>query len=142
MKKRNLKSLIVAGTVALTFGISMAASQTFPEKEITLEGSRPVPFNHQTHLDLGISCGDCHHDTEHQPLTADEIGAMDDTAQLKCKSCHNEDFKNKELQKAKDIFHTNCRDCHSKGINGKKGPMKCSACHVKKQARSRTIEGC
>ncbi len=142
MKKRHLRTATVIGTIALTFGISMAASQNYPEKEITLEGKRPVPFSHQTHVDLGVSCGDCHHNDEHQPLSAEDIGAMDDTSKLECVNCHNEDFKNKELQEAKDIFHNNCRGCHAEGIDGKKGPMRCGECHVRKETRSRTIEGC
>ncbi|MFO7760410.1 MAG: cytochrome c3 family protein [Thermodesulfobacteriota bacterium] len=141
MKKRNLKSLIVAGTAVLTLGIGGAASQVIPEKEITLEGKRPVHFNHKSHLDLGLTCGDCHHDAEHQPLTAETINAMDDKVQLKCDSCHNKDFQKEELQKGKDVFHSSCKDCHSKEINGKKGPTKCSSCHVRQQ-RKIGLEGC
>lgn len=142
MKKRNLKTLITIGTIALTFSTGMAANQTIPDKEITLEGRRPVHFNHKTHLDLGVSCGACHHDADHQPLTTEEIGAMDNTARLKCDSCHDENFENKELRKEKDIFHTNCLTCHREGINGKKGPTGCSSCHTKKKTKTMGIEGC
>jgi len=141
MKKRNLKSLIATGTAVLALGIGVAVSQTMPEKEITLEGIRPVQFSHKSHLDLELGCGDCHHDAEHQPLSAETISAVDSKSRLKCGSCHNEDFQKEELRKGKDVFHSKCKDCHGKEINGKKGPTGCSACHVRKQ-RKMNLEGC
>jgi hypothetical protein len=41
-----------------------------------------------------------------------------------CRSCHG---VKSEAPKAKDAFHTLCRDCHKKND----GPTKCGGCHKK-----------
>ncbi len=121
------------GTLSATAGGNMQA----PEKEITISGKKPVKFSHNKHLELGLDCGTCHHNAAHEPLSADAIAALPSTDQLHCATCHNQDFANAKLQKRKDVFHARCKECHKEGVNGKKGPTKCSACHAKKK-----IEGC
>ena len=129
--------------VLLTMGLLLAAALTpaalvsaqgvtMPDKEITIDGKKPARFNHENHLKLGINCGQCHHDAEHQPYTEATITAMSSGEQLRCISCHNEKFSNAKLIKPKQIFHARCRDCHKKGVADKKGPGKCSSCHIKK----------
>lgn len=104
-----------------------------PAEEIIIKGEKKsAKFSHPVHLKLGVTCGQCHHDTNHQPLTAEDIAAMaDDKAQLQCVSCHNQDFAKAELQSMKDVFHARCRDCHKQGVDGRTGPSKCTDCHVK-----------
>jgi hypothetical protein len=103
-----------------------------PAEEIIIKGEKKsAKFSHPVHLELGVSCGQCHHDSEHKPLTDTDITAMADKTQLQCISCHNQDFANAELQSMKDVFHARCRDCHKQGFNGKTGPSKCNDCHVK-----------
>lgn len=104
-----------------------------PQEEITIEGKKPARFNHQTHLAINISCGQCHHDTEHQPLSETDIAALMNGKQLQCGSCHNETFANEQLNSKKLIFHARCKECHKNGFNDKQGPTKCTACHVKKK---------
>ena len=139
-----IKSIITIAisVAALSFGISnVMAGNTFsaPEDVIKIEGKKPVKFKHTVHLELGVSCGECHHDSKHEPLTAELIGGMDSSEGLKCATCHNKNFAVPKLQKRKNIFHANCKECHKKGVNDKKGPTKCSGCHVKKK---KAVEGC
>lgn len=140
------KKYVFTGMVfaaCLTFGMGIqsviAANVTAPAETITIDGKKPVKFSHQIHVDLGVSCGECHHNKEHNPLTKQEISEMADSSTLQCVSCHNKDFKTAKLQERKNIFHTNCRDCHKKGFADKKGPTKCTDCHGKKK---KVVEGC
>ena len=142
MKKRGtwLKAVVMA-VVMMGFGTVMAQAENpagAPQDEIIIDGKKPARFMHTTHIDLGLSCATCHHDQDHQPLNEDAIKALPDASVLQCVSCHNSDFANAELQKAKDVFHARCRTCHQEGYQGKNGPKKCSDCHIKKKA----YEGC
>lgn len=126
---------IAVGAVVVVAGEPL----NIPEKEITIQGKKPARFTHLTHLNLGLECGACHHDTDHNPLTVDAISSLGDPAKLRCVSCHNGDLANKDLQKAKDVFHARCKACHKAGYEGKKGPAKCNDCHLKKK---KAVEGC
>lgn len=136
----------------LTMGLMLAASLTpvtsvsaeglkAPSTEITIDGKKPARFNHQTHLKLGVDCGQCHHDAKHQPLSEAGIAAMGSGEQLRCVNCHNDKFSNDKLRKTKDIFHARCRDCHKAGVDGKKGPGKCNSCHIRPKS-TKAVEGC
>lgn len=121
---------------------SLSAQEiTAPGGEITIEGKKPARFDHQTHRKMKIDCGQCHHDAKHQPRTEADIAAMGNSEQLRCTSCHNKDFSNDKLRKPKQIFHARCRDCHKKGVAGKKGPTKCTSCHISTK-RPEVVEGC
>lgn len=113
--------------------VTAGAAATAPQEEITIDGRKPARFSHPTHLNMGLECATCHHDQNHDPLTAEQIGQMSDTSSLQCVTCHNSDHPNKDLQRAKDIFHARCKDCHKEGYNGKNGPTKCTSCHLKKK---------
>jgi hypothetical protein len=103
-----------------------------PEKEIIIKGEKKsARFPHSVHLDLGVACTQCHHDSNHQPLTDKDIAALENSEQLLCQNCHNQDFANAELQTLKEVFHARCKECHKQGVNGKTGPTKCTGCHVK-----------
>ena len=104
-----------------------------PAEEIIIGDKKPAKFDHKKHLELTITCGQCHHDSEHQPLTAETIAAMENGRKLACQSCHNADFANPKLNSKKLVFHANCKGCHKSGINDKKGPTKCTGCHIKKK---------
>ncbi|MBU0483569.1 MAG: cytochrome c3 family protein [Proteobacteria bacterium] len=144
MKKNLLISVLAMAAVICTGLITLpvrAGNQLkAPDQEITIAGKKPVKFNHQVHLDLQMVCGTCHHDDEHQPLSAEEIGGLETAAKLQCASCHNPDFKITELQNRKTIFHARCRDCHKKGLAGKNGPTDCNGCHTRKTKKA--VEGC
>ena len=119
---------LLAGTV---FG-EEAPGLKGPEAEIVIKGEKKTArFSHPVHLNLGVTCGQCHHNSEHQPLTDKDIEAMKDTAQLQCASCHNSEFADPKLQTPKDAFHARCKECHKAGVDGKIGPTKCTDCHIK-----------
>jgi hypothetical protein len=98
-----------------------------------------VEFSHKKHMeDYKISCGECHHDEENNPLDL-KIG---DNVQ-KCAECHTIMAKTKENKKdimvLENAMHGNCVNCH-KDVNkkagdpkGRKGPApaSCSKCHEK-----------
>jgi len=135
-----MKKILVAVLLGLALGwlfngSSFAAEGQglqAPTTEIIITGEKKkARFSHPVHLNIGISCTQCHHDSKHEPLTADDIAVLADKQQLQCVSCHNENFANPKLQSRKDVFHARCRECHKQGFAGKKGPSKCTACHVK-----------
>lgn len=146
MKKTLLLTAIFLSTVLLCAQGPLQAQEgkalSMPGQEIVIEGKKPARFDHGSHAALGLDCGICHHTAGHQPLKAADIAALSNADQLRCLSCHNNTFPVKELQSPQDLFHTRCKDCHSKGLNGKKGPTQCDGCHVKAQKSPKKIEGC
>ena len=135
MKSMWFPVLIILSAMVLFSGSTFAAEKpgiTSPEKDIIITGEKKsARFPHPVHLNLGVSCGQCHHDSSHQPLTAEDIGALENSGLLQCVNCHNKDFADPKLQTMKDVFHARCKTCHQQGVDGKTGPTKCSACHVK-----------
>lgn len=115
---------------------------SMPGQEIVIDGKKPARFDHGKHAARGLDCGVCHHTAKHQPLKAEDIAALPNADQLHCISCHNNTFAVKELQGAKDVFHTRCKECHTKGLNDKKGPTQCDGCHIKATKSPKKIEGC
>lgn len=111
-----------------------------PESEITIVGQKPAHFSHPVHLRLGLDCGICHHDGEHQPLSAEAIAILPDSKGLDCGGCHNSAFGNSDPQRSKDVFHARCLARHKAGYEGKSGPTGCVGCHVKKVKKA--VEGC
>lgn len=102
-----------------------------PETEMVIAGEKKsARFSHPVHLSLGVTCGQCHHNSEHQPLTDKDIEVIDDPVKLRCTSCHNSEFSDPKLQTPKDAFHARCKECHKAGVDGKVGPTKCTGCHV------------
>jgi hypothetical protein len=143
MKSKATIAAIIATVIGLALGIGAVQAEDplqAPTGPIMIDGKKPVKFDHTVHLDLGVACAECHHDGEHNPRTAEDIAALPDSGVLQCASCHNADFAKPELQGRKDIFHANCRECHKAGFNGKKGPIGCNDCHIKKAKKA--IEGC
>lgn len=144
MKKKSfgLGTVVLACLIAGTWSGSVIAGNTLsaPEDELVIEGKKPARFSHPVHLGLGIECGACHHDAEHKPLDREAIAALGKSSQLKCVTCHNSEHPDKELQKAKDIFHARCQTCHKAGYEGKNGPTKCTGCHI--TAGKKSMEGC
>ena len=115
---------------ATSFGNEEQAMKA-PEAEIIIEGEKKsARFSHPVHQNLGVTCGQCHHDSEHQSLTDKDIASLDNSLQLRCASCHNKDFADPKLQTPKGAFHLRCKECHKKGVDDKKGPTKCTGCHV------------
>jgi hypothetical protein len=135
-----------------------AGKTTAPAQDLVIKGKKPALFSHAKHTALGLDCTACHHDAKHQPLNEAAIAGLGKTDGLQCVSCHNEKFANAKLQKPMDVFHARCKTCHTTGINGKKGPTACIACHKAAAApkqkaapaetaapakkKSKAVEGC
>jgi len=131
-------ALIIAGAGIISV-VQAVEPLKAPSSAITITGRKPVVFEHQLHLKLGVTCGQCHHDAQHQPRTAEAIGKLAKAEELQCASCHNDKFARAELRERKAIFHARCKECHKAGVNGKQGPTNCAACHG--QAK-KAVEGC
>ena len=108
---------------------SAAGKITAPAQDLVIKGQKPALFSHAKHTALGLDCTTCHHDAKHQPLNEAAIAGLGKTDGLQCASCHNEKFADAKLQKPMDVFHARCKTCHTTGVNGKKGPTTCTACH-------------
>lgn len=134
--KRIWLSVLLAMTASLFFAWSSVGAEgtgmKAPETEIIIKGEKKsARFSHPVHLDIGVTCAQCHHDSEHKPLTDKNIAAMENSQQLRCASCHNKDFSNPKLQSIKNAYHARCKECHKQGVDGKTGPTKCKGCHIK-----------
>lgn len=146
MKKRTMTMLAMATMMALGQTVAAGTLQA-PTEAVTIDGKKPVQFQHKVHLGLGLECGACHHDATHQPLTADALAAKTTASDLRCVTCHKADFANDKLRERKDIFHARCLGCHKSGVNSKQGPTVCTACHGAKEtaatkAPKKKLEGC
>lgn len=161
-----MKKTMIALTMMCAAGLSLtmtdlhaaattpaAGKITAPAQDLVIKGKKPALFSHTKHTALGLDCGTCHHDAKHQPLNEAAIGGLGKTDGLQCASCHNEKFANTKLQKPMDVFHARCKTCHTAGINGKKGPTTCTACHKAAAAapavapapatkKGKAVEGC
>lgn len=146
MKKTLLLTAFFLSTALIYAQNTLQAGEgktlSMPGQEIVIEGKKPARFDHGKHAALGLDCGTCHHTAQHQAMKSEDIAALPKADTLRCISCHTNTFSVKELQSPKDIFHTRCKDCHSKGLNDKKGPTQCDGCHIKAQKSPKKIEGC
>ncbi|MFH1020132.1 MAG: cytochrome c3 family protein [Pseudomonadota bacterium] len=126
-----LAMMCAAGLTLTMTDLPAAAGEklTAPAQELVIKGQKPALFSHAKHTALGLACGVCHHDAKHQPLTEAAIAGMPKADTLHCASCHTATFANAKLQKPMDVFHARCKTCHATGVNGKKGPATCTACH-------------
>ncbi len=135
-----MKKTMIALTMMLAAGLTVtmtdlqaattaAGKITAPTEELVIKGKKPALFSHAKHIALGLACTTCHHDAKHQPLNEAAIAGLPNTDTLQCASCHNAKFANAKLRKPMDVFHARCKTCHTAGVNGKKGPTACTACH-------------
>ena len=151
MNKKLLTWLLTAGISVIFIATGLQAGTDVPD-EITMDYNKYTirkytppkykvfVFTHKKHnIDYDISCGECHHDKDGNPLEDLKLG--DDVQQ--CVECHTDLKKTKKNRKSilllENAMHENCKVCH-KHINieagdpkGRKGPgpVSCTACHVK-----------
>ncbi len=104
------KSLMLIILFALVLGLSsMVIAEVQPPAEVQFTPKMgKVSFDHTVHQQQ-TECITCHHTGEY----------------ASCRSCHGVVA---EAPKAKNAFHSLCKDCHSKL---KQGPTKCKECHIK-----------
>jgi hypothetical protein len=89
-----------------------------------------VTFAHNRHVEVGLSCKDCHHIYENGKNVLDESKLEEGNKDIHCSACHGP----KARRHLKDAFHDQCIGCHTTYQKEKKktGPRYCGGCHVKK----------
>ena len=154
MNKRRLITCI-AGLFWLAIGAAVA-QQTVPDV-IDFDGatdvvgsgdtyrsiySGPVKFTHSRHVeDYGAACGDCHHDSDAEP-----INSYNPEATYVCGECHNEEgllrgpiaenevsVSDRVAHRA-NVIHLKCIGCHQmyNDLNQVvRVPESCRTCHTK-----------
>jgi len=127
--KKTMIALAMVCAAGLTVTMTDLHAAGAPAQDLVIKGKKPALFSHAKHTALGLDCTTCHHDAKHQPLNEAAIGGVKNTESLQCATCHNAKFANAKLQKPMDVFHARCKTCHTAGVNGKKGPTACTACH-------------
>ena len=130
------------GMLFLVAGINAAEEGSVPDV-ITMKNEKAFPqhrmgiveFDHKTHADeYGLSCGDCHHDENGEPLADLKAG---DPVQS-CYECHDKDgrprrdpamspeeWEKEQLKYYYGAIHENCMGCHKE----MGGPKTCTECH-------------
>lgn len=154
MSKRILGLLFVGGISLVFLATTLYAGSEFQDEismdynEYTKRKYTPPTyevfvFTHKKHYEeYKISCGDCHHDKDGNPL---DLKIGDEVQQ--CVECHNEVKKTKKNKKSitllENAMHENCKVCHMQANieagdpKGKKGPapMLCKQCHIKVEVK-------
>jgi hypothetical protein len=94
------------------------------------KGRPAVTLPHNRHIEVGLSCKDCHHVYENGKNILDENKLEEGNKGIRCSACHGPKFRI-DLEQA---FHDQCIGCHRKLQKEKKktGPRFCGECHVKK----------
>lgn len=103
----------------------------FDPLKIFGKSKRPaVAFAHNQHVELGLSCKDCHHVYEKGKNVLDEAKLEQGNQAIRCSACHGPRFRI-DLEEA---FHDQCIGCHRRSQKEKKktGPRFCGECHIKK----------
>jgi len=153
-------ALIASGMPSVAAPSSAGASKTGPSRESALEipseiripsSVGEVVFHHQMHIkDLGVKCGECHHQINAKPLSTphpDYFGS----SWINCKACHGEAEKvaqkayrcsechetrpkniTDETLSAKVVIHKKCWTCHA-AAPGKEASEGCAKCHSGKK---------
>ncbi len=105
------------------------------------EHTKPIAqFTHKKHYEeYKISCGECHHDENAEPLHSLKPGDPVES----CIACHDKPgkapkgeklSKEEELQYHTEALHENCIGCHreyNRENNTKDAPQTCGKCHEK-----------
>ena len=105
--------------------------------------SGPVKFTHLKHVeDYGAVCGDCHHDSDAEP-----INSYDPRAAYTCGECHpkeglirgptaeNEATTSDRLEHRANVIHMQCIGCHQMYNNLNQAvriPESCKTCHARR----------
>jgi len=141
MKKRSIFVILATLVVGMMFVVSGALATDVPDtikmesKVYPKHKKTIVDFSHKKHAaDYGIACTDCHH-----VYTDGKNVYKEGDAVAKCETCHPDPAKPKKPQDGELtqeqkmgshywVIHENCKGCHK---SGKKGPTKCTECHLK-----------
>jgi len=136
MNKRftSLMVVVFSGLLFVTVG-ALTAADVPDEIVISSECYKkdikgPVKFTHKKHAeDYNIGCSECHHVYK----DGKNVWKEGDPVQ-KCSACHDPEKRDGDVDKLKNAYHKNCKNCHKTlGKEGKPtGPYKkCNDCHEK-----------
>jgi len=141
MARKGTVVVAVASVLLFLLTAVEASKQEAPDEIIIHSSIWPskknldAKFTHKKHAaEYKIECGQCHHVYE----GGKNIWKQGADVQA-CQKCHTNIKTGKELNTATEeekklslfrAFHDNCRGCHTKE---KKGPIKCTECHKKKE---------
>ena len=123
-------TLTIATILAFCFASTAAYGHHTPATTTISAAAKKqpaVPFAHEKHVTRAKSCDTCHH-------TDKGLTKETDKNVKKCSACHLDPAKPttpsmREMSLQKNPFHMLCINCHK---TGKKGPVACTGCHVKK----------
>jgi hypothetical protein len=124
--------------VAALLVLSNSSLRAQPDKmvldssKVLGQKQRPaVTFPHNHHVEIGLSCKDCHHFYQGGKNILDESKLEEGNQDIRCSACH--DPKSRGI--LKQAFHDQCMGCHIRYQKEKKktGPRYCGDCHIKKQ---------
>lgn len=160
MNRRYIPIAAVTAALALVavFGyLHIAPARDLPLRIVLDNAGGRVLFSHNHHAeDLGLDCGDCHHDGA-DPKHPEACGACHppafDAAYVAghaklfkstqaCSRCHagapdpdrptdKPDVAHVPLRA--DAFHAQCMNCHEQSGAGPYGEKSCSACHQQRK---------
>lgn len=148
--------IICAGIILLAIGV--AVSEEPIPKVVHFEGAAdgggskdiypsvytgPIVFSHEKHfMDYGAKCGDCHHDSDGEPI----VGYSSNRT-FACSDCHDEEglirgpiaenaaSSDDFVAHRANVLHMQCIGCHKQHNDLKqvvRVPESCIACHAKR----------
>jgi hypothetical protein len=148
--------IICAGIIVLAIGAAVA-EEPIP-KVVNFDGAvdgggskdiypsiytGPIPFRHEKHfMDYGASCGDCHHDSDAEPIVG-----YSSSKSFTCGDCHVEEglirgpiaenaASDEDLIAHRaNVLHMRCIGCHRNYNTEKKSvlaPVSCRTCHTER----------
>ncbi len=136
MKTTGCKAILIALAAALTL-VWTSNLLAQPDKIVLGRSNTPggktrpaVTFPHNRHVEVGLSCKDCHHVYKNGKNVLDEGTLEEGKEGIRCSTCHGP----KSRLNLEQAFHDECIGCHRKGWKEKKktGPRFCGECHIKK----------
>jgi c(7)-type cytochrome triheme protein len=123
-------------TVAAFLVLSNSPLRAQPDKmvldssKVSGEKQRPaVTFPHNRHVEIGLSCMDCHHFYQDGKNILDESKLEEGNKDIRCSACHGP----KSRLNLQEAFHDQCTGCHKRyqKENKKTGPRYCGGCHIR-----------
>lgn len=139
--------LSLLGAAALAATAPATAIPVAPPDEVSWGGTAgEVVLPHRLHVDdLGIACGECHHETRAAALAMPHPEYFEDFW-ITCSTCHRTKAETEAVQKCsachqdapstvadeslstKVVVHRSCWRCHEVGTGGEASAV-CASCH-------------
>jgi hypothetical protein len=137
--KKSLMTLLAALITGLLFVAAGVLTAADVPDDVTISNTGyksdkkgPVKLTHKKHsTEYKIACTECHHDYKDGKNVWKEGDPV-----KKCGACHDPVKKQGKVDKLKNAYHKNCKNCHKKLVEAGKAKAapfkKCGDCHQKK----------